>query len=545
MLQSKKSLRLSFLFALWLPALGCDPGAEAPQQRREPPMPVLDQDTAHLEVIPRLIWSRGLGTQRVSIVSEQFPLELELYENRQVVDVGTILVRDGKEVPFSDSGLDYPLAGRVVGDSESRVRLVKTEGGLQGVIFTQGKVLELRDNPSNAQTQRFGEARGMGEYAHGQESDARCGLDAVSDESAEHVHEGGILARENGCKRVDIVMVADYSFIDDMGGSVQAAEKEIVKRMGEVDAIYRKYLGVQFRISKIYSYPDSSDPLTPEFNRPESGFAPLDEFTRWKSEHESKSDLAYLMIQRTTLGVVGLANMGSLCRGVKSAAVGNYLGPAQSSSAVIAHEIGHVFGARHVTNPDRALIMAANGGGPAEEFADASVRAIKSRIGRVSCLETVKCESGETIGPSPDPSPGATSEGSTSGESTTNQGNSRSQRTSSSTSGELDLKTTRESQQSSSEPTTTTRSPNLSESDTVSIGTSTDEHLMTDSDTGILAGSSSSPESNPPTDVGEADKTRIVIEGCAMGGRRPTTWLVWLLFGVVGTLRKRKSIGES
>lgn len=351
------------------------------------------------EVIPRVsIRARSRDLQTVNIASQRYPMELELHEDHDLVHAQTAMVRNGQPVSFNKSGHAHPLVGHVVGEPESAVQLVRTKRGIEGMVLAQGRVFELKAGPEGRSL--FGEVKDLAAFAHQQGAHTQPGTCGVEDDDDDHTGPDAALAEVNprnfepgaqGCREAEIVLVADNTYINKLG-SIWQAEFEMMRRMGEINLIFRRQLGVRFRVQKIYSYPDAETSDAPPFNTARRNPTPLDEFRTWKGQTEPDVDVAHLFVARTTIGQVGLARRNSVCGGKIAASVSNYRGDAPASALLVAHELGHNFGARHDTNVVMPQIMAAATGNTDPEFSKASIQQIRRRMLGFDCLKTTRCE---------------------------------------------------------------------------------------------------------------------------------------------------------
>jgi hypothetical protein len=203
--------------------------------------------------------------------------------------------------------------------------------------------------------------------------------------------------KAEGCMQIDIALVADYSHVAELGGA-SASENEMVKRLNETDGIYRAQLNYGFSVKEVRTFANSGGP---SFNSKNSGNTPLDQFADYKKKEFAELGLAHLFLARTDSGTVGKAFIGATCSTSKGAGVSNYLGKGKASTVVVAHEIGHNFGAPHDAS-DAPYIMAPSIEDDSNTFSKNSKSKMHSHVGSVSCFKP--CDADEQPEPE-DPAP--------------------------------------------------------------------------------------------------------------------------------------------
>ena len=306
---------------------------------------------------------------------------LHLVPNDELFAKDLTVVRDGVTLTRQAAGLDAPFRGFVGGDAHSWVRVRLRNGTIEGIVFHDRELYEIR--PLEEGSAQFGMGRvSFGDYfANPSGKEAYCGVTESGPSAGLHDENR---VEQQGCTWIGIHLIADYTYAAKTGGP-SGAEREMAARMNEVDGLYRAELNHGFRIEKVTSHGTEGGPA---YNGP-GRLVPavqLQQISEWKRQNEPTRGLVHLFAGRVVQGEVGRAWIASVCQAANGSGVSNYLGANRASTINPAHELGHNFGANH-DSPGTPYVMTPQINPRATGFSDASKNAVRIAVGsRASCF---------------------------------------------------------------------------------------------------------------------------------------------------------------
>lgn len=185
----------------------------------------------------------------------------------------------------------------------------------------------------------------------------RCGnTEHALPEAVRRGNSGGAPA---AVKEAEIAIDADLEYYQKNGSDVVRTQNRVTTIMNAVDAIYRRDVEIQYRITTIIVR------TTRTYNPPLFGFLPfllLDYQRYWNQNHANvKRDVAHLFTGKGQFsGIIGVSLLGQVCNlstayGVSKA----FSTTASLNVALVAHELGHSWGAIHCSG-NTCNIMCAN-----------------------------------------------------------------------------------------------------------------------------------------------------------------------------------------
>lgn len=354
----------------------------------------------------------AISEQAIRFQTGDEAVELALIPNAGLLAPDAVVVRDGVKMTPAEAGIALPYRGYVVGDPDSWIRVSVSERGFEGLVYMRDELWDVRESGEGEIIMAPADVADYVDIpSHLQHSCATADAEAAHATYADELTTGAMEAK--GCMQISIALVADYSHVAKLGGA-SASENEMVKRLNETDGIYRAQLNYGFSVKQVRTFANSGGP---SFNNKSSGNTPLDEFADYKKKEFAELGLAHLFLGRTSSGTVGRAFIGATCSTSKGAGVSNYLGKGKASTVVVAHEIGHNFGAPHDAS-NAPYIMAPSIEDDSNKFSNGSKSKIHSHVGSVSCFKPCDADQPD---PKPDPKPepeGGSCDGACGGKST-------------------------------------------------------------------------------------------------------------------------------
>jgi hypothetical protein len=194
--------------------------------------------------------------------------------------------------------------------------------------------------------------------------------------------------------RLQVSAIADYEYFQ-LATSTQIARNRIIAIFNNVDGIYSAQVGIQIELSGTPTvFQDPSDPFTKSEAR--DLLVELADYRAARSTLRS-TGLTHLLTGRDLNGsTAGIAYIGSLCLSRYGASLSQ--ATSTLASLVVAHEIGHNFGAPHdgeasqagePVNPcestPRTFLMAPQVNG-SDQFSQCSLAQIQPEVASANCI---------------------------------------------------------------------------------------------------------------------------------------------------------------
>jgi Metallo-peptidase family M12/Reprolysin family propeptide len=189
-------------------------------------------------------------------------------------------------------------------------------------------------------------------------------------------------------KQVEIATEADFDYVSAHGGPNQA-NQDIVSVMNGVDAIYRRDIGLTFKIVFQHAWDTAADP----YNASGNPITMVNEFeSYWNATFGNTArDVAHLWTGRNMGGPNGIAFTGVVCADPASSyGMSDNETITPFTITIPAHEIGHNFGAAHCDGQagcDNTIMVAIQSQSNTSTFCQFSIDQITSFVNANSgCL---------------------------------------------------------------------------------------------------------------------------------------------------------------
>ena len=339
---------------------------------------------------------RASDSMQLELVFGQQRLLLQLQPNQQLLN----RLASDQRSRLRQQGARY-FSGYVEGDNHSWLRLSWLNGAWEGIVHSAGEtwLLDRRAalQPLLLQVQRSDSVQVIYRAADLQflQPIDEAGVRVPGTQQEHHASTSGedilnqlrqVLAGDFSL--MPFTVVADTEFSATHGSNSAAV---IVSRMNLVDGIYSNQVGVGIQLQTLELL-DSNDILTTT-NPSDLLGAFRTYMTTGNGSGIEHPGLAHLMTGKNLDGsVVGIAYVGVLCSQGFGFGVNQNLNNGTTSMLIIAHEMGHNFGAPHDGDPDFACgnpnifgIMNPSING-SQEFSTCSLDQMANDIASASCL---------------------------------------------------------------------------------------------------------------------------------------------------------------
>lgn len=308
-----------------------------------------------------------------------------------------------------------PLRGTVIGAPHSWVRITRTPAGLQGLIFDGSDFYALETARSVA---HFAAKPPVGLRADAPviyrladalmpDEELSCGTVASAGNEPEATAPATALqawqklqreleaaAAITPARQIEVAAVGDFELSTLSLPDGLTPEAAITARMNVVDGLFSAQLGVKTVVTDITIFRQAADP----FSATTEAGRLLDELADWRQSNplQTAYGLTHLLTGRDLSGsTVGMAFVGSICRRRSGAGLTQGTLSPTNAALVMAHEIGHNFGAPHdgerggvCEATPQTFLMAPRLNG-SQAFSACSLQQIAPVMSTASCLMPV------------------------------------------------------------------------------------------------------------------------------------------------------------
>ena len=283
--------------------------------------------------------------------------------------------------------------GQLTGVKNSWVRLTRNGSRLSGMIWDGGEMFVIDQSDEMAKSLTAPEPGSYPLIYRLNDvtwANAQCALDPAAKPMNDYralVQELNALAQAlpATARELPVAIVADAQFVQSNSLDPEAA---VVARMNVVDGIYSEQVGVHLRIAQLRSLP-SNGTLTAT-----NPSALLDQFSAYASAAGfTNPGLAHLFTGKNLDGnVIGIAYLGSLCSARFGTGLSQTTGTGTAGALIIAHELGHNFGAPHDAQSGSACAASASrfimnpSANGSKTFSACSLQQMQPEIAGAACV---------------------------------------------------------------------------------------------------------------------------------------------------------------
>ncbi len=336
---------------------------------------------------------RSQGRASLKSVSNEFLIRLQPNDLRAANYRAESVEDDGKTYPMPASPVNT-YKGNVEGVSGSDARFTISDDKVEGMIMLPSESYFIEP------AAKYSTSASSSDYILYRASDVRPDIvrscaDTLGEQVAFSADKymssattGVSPAVFSPLKVVELATEADFDYVQAHGGPNQT-NQDILTVMNSVDAIYKRDIGLTFKIVFQHAWDTANDP----YNTSGNPISMINEFKDyWNATFGSTArDLTHLWTGRNMGGPNGLAFTGVVCADpAASYGMSDNETLTPFTITIPAHEIGHNFGASHCDGQagcDNTIMVATQNQSNNATFCPFSINEITTYVnGHSACL---------------------------------------------------------------------------------------------------------------------------------------------------------------
>ena len=339
---------------------------------------------------------RNNGRASVRTASNDFLMQLQPNDLRAANYRAEAVEDDGKTYALPSAAVNT-YKGNVEGVWGSDARFTINDDKIEGMIFMPSESYFIEP------AAKYSTAASSSDYIVYRASDLRSDIvrscaDSLGEQVAMNADKfvststtGVSPAVFSPLKQVEIATEADFDYVSAHGGPNQA-NQDIQTVLNGVDAIYKRDIGLTFKIVFQHAWDTANDP----YNASGNPITMINEFEAyWNATFGNTArDVAHLWTGRSMGGPNGIAFTGVVCADPASSyGMSDNETITPFTVTIPAHEIGHNFGAQHCDGQagcDNTIMVAIQSQSNTSTFCQFSIDQITSFVNANSgCLSNV------------------------------------------------------------------------------------------------------------------------------------------------------------
>ena len=378
--------RISLVAGLVI-ALGLTAGWSRPKDVADVIMPILGLKSGELITIDQ--GQAGKSEMAITMDGQDYTIDYTFHSNRSK-QFRLLVQQENGEVVEQDAPTVSTIRGALRGVDGSRVIGCITEAGCCAKIYLpNGENCYLEpinrtiDNPAFAGVHVVYSADDV------ISSEARCGAETNLADAEQSYAYSSRSTRSTHLLEAELSVDADFEYFS-IFGSADATLAQMELIINIVNDQYESEVGIRHTIFRAMIWTTKADPFTTS-----DSSALLRQFAAFYPDIEKLPgvdlDLCHLFTGRDLDGnTIGIANPGGACSFISEFGLSQHFTPLFRMTDLVAHELGHNWGAGHCACPNHTMNPVITG---ANDFHDTITIPViidfRDSFSRITCLEPI------------------------------------------------------------------------------------------------------------------------------------------------------------